>query len=153
MITFSILHKKITLSGRAQYISEENSFFYSPWNNVDFSITIGNGYNSLDVDLKTGRILQLTGLNPRNRWIEKEISTPKAQPGNLLVQLDSDYTQGTGIQYANDWHTYFNMDTGWVCIGSTKYSNNSQTVMFANNSIAAISNGTLCSVWIKPYFV
>ena len=154
MIKFLIFpHKDILFSGEAQYLNQENSFFYKPWNDVDFSIIIGNGYNSLDVNLETRKIVQLTGLNPKNNWIKKNIIIPTAQPGSLMVLLNDNYPAGTGIQYATNWQTYFNVNTGWICIGYPDYFNNSEAVMFADNTIAVITNNDLCSVWIKPRFV
>ena len=79
MITFTFIHKDDILSGKAQYIKNENSFFYEPWNNVNFSILIGNGYNSLDVNLQTKKALQLIGLNPQMNWIRKNLIVPQAK--------------------------------------------------------------------------
>ena len=153
MIRFSINYDDFNLIGKAQYIEEENSFYYEPWNDVDFSIMLGNGYNSLDVDLSTNYILQLTGLNPKHNWIDKNIVAPIAEQGYLLALLDDDYRSGTGIQYATGWGTYFNPETGWVCIGCPEYNDDSEIVLFADNTIAVIENENLYAVWLKPFFV
>ena len=79
MIRFSINHDDFSLIGKGKYIENENSFYYEPWNDGDFSIMLGNGYNSLDVNLNTNYILQLTGLNPKHNWIEKDIIPPQWQ--------------------------------------------------------------------------
>ena len=153
MIRFSINYDDFNVLGKAQYIENENSFFYEPWNDADFSIMLGNGYNSLDVDLSTKYTLQLTGLNPKHNWIEQDIVAPIAKQGYLIALLDDDYQSGTGIQYVTGWETYFNPKTGWVCIGCPKHSDNSEIVLFADNTIAVIENEHLCAVWIKPIFV
>lgn len=153
MMRFTVIYENIVFNGQAQYIKDEYSFFYAPWNNVDFSVLIGQGYNSLDVKLKTGRVLQVTGLNPNYNWIEKELVTPVFQRGILTVSFDEKCQEGAGVQYANNWRTYYNYKTGWVCIGNPNCSIESKAVEFAQNTVAVIDNGQLSSIWIKPQFV
>ena len=153
MIGFSVLYKNINFLGEAQYIDDESSFYYKPWNYVDYALVIGNGYNSLDVNLKTMNVVQLTGLNPKRNWIKKNLSVPYAQPGELLVLLNENYQGGTGVQYAKNWETYFNLDTGWICIGNPNYASTDKAVIFANNTVAVVREKTLLSVWIRPRFI
>ena len=61
MIRFIVDYKNIVFNGEAQYLKDEYSFFYNPWNDVNFSVLIENGYNSLDVKLENGRVFQMTG--------------------------------------------------------------------------------------------
>ena len=150
---FIITYENIEFNGQAQYLKDEYSFFYDPWNDVNFSILIEQGYNSLDVKLETDRVFQVTGINPNYNWIEKELVAPVFQRGILTVSFDEKHQEGTGIQYANDWQTYFNRKTGWVCIGNPDCSIESKSVEFAKNSVAVIENGKLYSIWIRPQFV
>ena len=62
MMQFVVEYKATNFNGEPQYLKDECSFIYTPWNYVDFSIMIGEGYNSLDLNLDDGYILQLTGL-------------------------------------------------------------------------------------------
>lgn len=153
MIRFIVDYKNIVFNGEAQYLKDEYSFFYNPWNGVNFSVLIENGYNSLDVKLENGRVFQMTGLNPDYNWIEKELVIPVSQPGILMVSFDRKYQEGTGIQYASDWQTYFNGKTGWVCIGNPDCNSKSKGVEFAKNTVAVIDNEQLSSIWIKPQFI
>lgn len=88
MMQFIITYKNIVFNGKAQYLKDENSFFYDPWNDVNFSILIGYGYNSLDINLENGRVLQITGINPNYNWIEKKLVPPILKRGILTVSLD-----------------------------------------------------------------
>ena len=153
MIRFTVAYENIVFKGQAQYLKDEYSFFYNPWSNVNFSILIEKGYNSLDIELETGRVLQVTGVNPNYNWIEKELVNPVFQRGILTVSFDEKHSEGTGIQYANDWQTYFNYKTGWVCIGNPDCNTESKCVEFAKDSVAVIDNGQLSSIWIRPQFV
>ena len=148
-----VKHERIDFKGQALYLKDEQSFFYDPWNDVDFSILIAYGYNSLDINLNSGRVLQMTGLNPSCKWISKELTAPVYQQGILVVSFDEKKQAGTGMQYANNWETYFDCKTGWVCIGDPQYSRTSDSVEFAKNTIAVIDDGQLSSIWIKPLFV
>lgn len=153
MMRFIITYENIVFNGQAQYLKDEYSFFYDPWNDVNFSILIEHGYNSLDIKLENGRVLQVTGINPNYNWIEKELVAPVFQRGILTVSFDEKCQEGTGIQYASDWQTYFNYKTGWVCIGNPDCNIKSKSVEFAKNSVAVIDNGQLSSIWIRPQFI
>ena len=154
MISFFVDYNYINMVGETQYIKNESSFYYEPWNEVNFSIIIGKTYTSLDVDLDTMRVLQVTGFNPSNNWIERRLSIPQAKRGELIIACDKGKLEvGAGIHYEHKWMTYFDAETGWICVGNPKYSGDSQTVEFANNSIAVIVKNKLFAIWIKPYFV
>ena len=73
---------------------------------------------------------------------------------DIYISDDSiKYQEGTGIQYASDWQTYFNGKTGWVCIGNPDCNSKSKGVEFAKNTVAVIDNEQLSSIWIKPQFI
>ncbi len=150
---FIITYENMVFNGQAQYLKDEHSFFYDPWNDVNFSVLIAQGYNSLDMKLETGRVLQVTGINPDYNWVEKELVTPAFQRGTLTVLFDEKHQKGSGVQYVNDWQTYFDRRTGWVCIGDPHCSSEKRCVEFAENSVAVIDDGQLSSIWIKPQFV
>ena len=67
-MTFRINYQDFSRNGTPVYINSENSFSYEPWNECDFSIIIGRGYNSLDVSLSTKNIVHVSGLNPKYTW-------------------------------------------------------------------------------------
>ena len=151
---FDTNYKKINLIGEAQYLKNENSFFYEPWNNVDFSIIIGNSYSSLDVKLSNMKVVQLTGFNSKDNWIEKKIDVPKAMTGELLIKgKQGDFCTGSGIHCEETWETYYNPDNGWICIGNYEYCKTGQAVKFANNTVAVIKGTKLWAIWINPKFI
>lgn len=153
MIHFYTEYRDEFISGVAVYLNTENSFYYEPWNNVDFSLLVGNSYASLDISIGTGRVCQLTGLSPRDAWIEQKLSHPKATLGCLKVSLPNECQAGMGLQYAPEWRTYFDDASGWICIGSPCCVSSDEVILFACNTIAVVSNGNLKSVWIKPVFL
>lgn len=153
-MNFYISYENINLLGEAQYLENEFSFFYEPWNNVDFSIVLGNSYSSLDVKLREKTVVQLTGFNSKDSWIKKTLCVPKASIGKLFVEADSVvWGPGMGVHYEESWNTYYNPDSGWICIGNSDYCEICRSVQFANNTIAVVKGTDLWAIWIKPRFV
>ena len=152
MICFSVEFCHINYNVYAQYIIEENSFFYDPWNDVDFSIIVGKGYNSLDLNLDSDNVLQLTGYNPRKKWISQALVIPKNKTGLLKVHISKKQQKGSGLQYVDDWKTFYDEKSGWICIGNPQCEND-PAVEFAKNTLAVIVNSELKAVWIKPMFI
>lgn len=150
---FSFECRNIKFKGQIQYLINEQSFYYYPCNNTSFSIMIGQGYNSLDVDIESGHVLQLTGLNPMQNWISKELGMPTYKSGILTTLFNEKYPKGTGIQYTSEWNTYFDIKTGWVCIGNPDSIQHGIGIEFAANTVALFCYGQLSAVWIKPQFV
>lgn len=152
MIYFSSEFCHIQFDGCAQYIIDEDSFCYKPWKDVDFSIIVGKGYNSLDLKLKTANVLQLTGFNPRKNWVPQSLVVPKNKTGLLKANISSDQQKGSGIQYVDNWKTYYDEENGWICIGNPQCENG-VAVEFAQNTLAVIDNRELKAIWIKPEFI
>lgn len=152
MICFSAEFCHIDYDGYAQYSIEENSFYYEPWNDVDFSIIIGKGYSSLDLNLDTFNVLQLTGFNPRKNWVSQALAVPKSKTGILKAHISEDQQKGSGLQYVDDWETYYDEKSGWICIGNPQCKNG-LTVEFAENTLAVIVDSELKAVWIRPKFI
>lgn len=152
MICFFIDFGHINYDGYAQYVIEEDSFYYDPWNDIDFSIIVGKGYNSLDINLNTVNVLQLTGFNPIKNWVPQSLVVPKSKTGFLKVYISEDQQKGSGIQYVDDWKTYYDEKSGWICIGNPQCEN-ALAVEFAKNTLAVIVNSDLKAVWIRPKFI
>lgn len=151
---FYISYKHVNFFGESQYLNNEQSFFCDPWNDVDFSIILGNSYCGLDLKLDTLKAMQISGVNPKYNWIHQDLSAPKAPIGELLVQGDpSIFEIGMGVHYADDWKTYYSPHSGWVCIGNTVFGDDCNAVTFANNTIAVVKNTMLWAIWVKPKFV
>ena len=132
-MNFNIISKNKTLIGQPTYCIKENSFSYEPWENTDFSIMIGKAYNSLDVSLNTQEILHLSGCNPKENWIEQKLEIPQSNQGVLNVVFENAQVSGTGEYYIENWLTYYDKQTGWICIGDTE-SFGADSVEFAKVS-------------------
>lgn len=145
---------KSSFDGTLQYIVDEHSFIYEPWGNSNFSIILGKEYTSLDVDINSSTVLHVSGLNSMDNWIHVNINVPFAKNGLLKISNCEDMLSGSGMNYKENWVTKFDKNTNWVYIGPIKNNYlDDLYVKFANNSIAAIKNGELTGIWVKPIFI
>jgi len=142
----------INFKGNPVYIKSEKSFSYQPWNNCNYSLMIGSGYNSLDVNLDKMKVVHLSGLNPMETWQKGKVSVPTSKSGILMLKKESEFLPGTGMTYAEGWTTTFDKVTGWIHIGKTLSISQCNCVEFAANTIAAVHRGNLVAILIKPVF-
>lgn len=66
--------------------------------------------------------------------------------------VDEIQQKGSGIQYVDNWKTYYDEENGWICIGNPQCENG-VAVEFAQNTLAVIDNRELKAIWIKPEFI
>lgn len=139
--------------GNPIYVINEKSLYYEPWLECDCSIMIGTGYNSLDVDLNTNKVVHISGLNPKSNWKSGVIHPPKAKLGVLKIESSENLISGIGITYAENWVTTYDRRSGWLQIGNYNIINKFEFVNFANNTIAVIDNNDLKSILVKPKII
>lgn len=144
------MYTETMLVGEPIYLENEYSFYYEPWNPVDFSIMIDSA--SLDMSLSSMEIKQFTGLSPSVNWVKKPLTPPSAQQGILSISSAESFLPGTGTEFVVNWPTFYDEDTEWICVGDDDYTN-SILVEFATNTIACIKEENLAAVWIKPRHV
>lgn len=135
------------------YNKIEQSFFTKPDAFNEFVIMIKGAYTSLDVSLLSSNVYCISGVNPQHNWYKAKLSLPKAIKGSLQVEFDEVVIPGTGIDYATDWKTYYDHETGIICMGEPTFIGQVSNVEFTCNTIASVLNQELIAVWIKPKFV
>lgn len=134
------------------YNIKEQSFFSNPEAPSDFSIMIKGGYTSLDVSLISSTLYGISGYNPQKTWKKAKLIYPVVKQGSVKVIFDFHVEKGMGIDYGIDWKTFFDKNTGVICICNSKIPYNTENIEFSNNIVASIHNGNLVAVWIKPFF-
>lgn len=134
--------------GRAIYRKNENSFDFISNKRGDISILIG--YLQLNIDSLTNQLVNVWGLHPFYNWIDENLTVPQTIKG--IVELENDYESGMSYREKEleEWKTYYDNISGWVCIGDKNVKGVS--IMFASNIFVVIDNNTLKSLWIKPEF-
>lgn len=134
------------------YSIKEQAFFSKPDAPSDFSIMIKGGYTSLDVSLISSTLYCISGFNPQKMWKKANLRYPVANQGLVKVIFDFNVEKGMGIDYAIDWETFYDINTGVICICNSNIPYNAINVEFANSTVASIDNGNLVGIWIKPFF-
>lgn len=152
-IKFIVEYRDKIPLGNPIYVGDEESFDFEPWLECDCSIMIGIGYNSLDVSLNSGVVSHLSGLNSKANWKTGIVEPPKANLGVLKIRSSENLIPGIGVTYADDWVTTYDNKSGWIQIGNYRKTDKNQFVEFAKNTIAAIKNGELETIWIKPKMI
>lgn len=144
---FSINFDSINETKSLIYRVDESSYDMLPHiNETNFHILIN--YIDLTVD-ENNHVVELRGYSPYESWIKSNCKAPILHQGILKVET----LKEPGFSYRIDdkeWPVYFNVDEGWVCIGSPEKCENS--VEFISNCIAVIDQGKLVSIWLKPKF-
>lgn len=135
------------------YSIKEQSFSTEPDAPGDFSIMIKGGYTSLDVSLLSSTLYCISGFNPQKTWKKANLVYPEANDGSVKVIFDCIVQPGMGIDYVTDWKTFYDKNTGVICICGSNIPCNATNIEFTNNTIASIYDGKLVAVWLKPLFV
>ena len=106
-------------------------------------------YVSLDTVCETGMVVHISGLSPKESWIEKKLDIPNAKQGYLIAQFDEPPMKGIGINYDRSWNTYYDDGNKFICIGDYHTNDNDDCIEFANNIIAVIRGTHLIAIWAK----
>jgi len=135
--------------GELLYIQSEYSLLYKPYcKNIGLDIICG-AYTSLDTVIETGEAVHISGLNPKDTWISKEMEFPKSEKGELFAHFDKPPMKGTGIKYNESWITYCNLGSSFICIGNPDVEDSDAHIEFANGIVATIRKDQLISIWAK----
>ena len=148
MFSFKINNTDKIHSGSLIYCKEENSFDFVPGYNSDILLLVG--YLHIGVDSETMAVQQVWGLQPYESWINKTLDIPNYIKGELVVEGEILPGLTYRIEEGDNWIAQFDSVTGWVCIGQSENYKNASCIMFADNTIAAINEGKLKALWLKP---
>ena len=139
--------------GNLVYSLPEQSFYYEPWLDNNFTVILGNSYLGIDIDLTNNHAVQVSGFSPIALWKKQRLVLPKCIVGTIRVETDSTFVSGTGVSYGEDWPSYYDNIQEVVCLGDTSCFSTDVCVNFAGGCFAVInSSHQLKSVWLKPIF-
>jgi len=140
-------------NGKVIYRKDESSFDFEPTLSADFTLMVG--YLNITFNSESKLARQVWGLNPLNTWSEELLILPSFKQGGLLLVDEVEIESGEceRIVEVNEWKTFYDKNSGWVCIGNPLHEMNDFAVEFATNTIALLSNSKLKSLWLKPVFI
>ena len=141
------------------YRKYEYSFdFIPPQNDEECAVLVDDVTISF-VGIEHNATLKLAtnvgGYNHYKGWIPKELQTPVYIEGNLLwVDENRDWGYIVRVQGSSEWPTYYDIETGWVCIGSESWDLNDSIVKFGKSYIAVINHEQhLIALWLQPEII
>jgi hypothetical protein len=145
-IKFDIEFTESAEQRRLIYDIEECSFDTEPSvREINFDIVV-NKLNLTVVD--DNRVVQVWGFCDYNEWVQSNDLVPTSSKGTLKVIGDLE----GGLSYRvgkDDYETFVNKQTGWVCIGDPKKSG--KAVEFVNDCVVVINDDQeFVSLWLKP---
>lgn len=150
MITLTANEKLPIAKGYIFYNADEKGMDTYPDIKSDF--TLQGAYIQIGFDSDTMCANQVFGLSPFYSWRPHKLAIPKMTEKCSLMLEQEMYFGSKRLDRENEWETYFDSETGWVCIGNPE-EEGTTNVNFISNAIAVLnSKRELKSLWIKPVF-
>lgn len=152
-ITFTYKRTNEIIEGTLIYRKEDHSFDFEPMRSSDFTILIG--YLNITFNSHTRAARQIWGLNSYDSWQHKTLQKPVSFKGDLLLDASIKIESGEAerIIEVDTWSTFYDKQSGWICIGHPEYHLAEIAIEFASSTIAILENHTLKAIWLKPHFV
>jgi len=149
MIKLSAYYDKNSSTGQVFYNPAEKGFDTLP--DVKSDITLLIAYVNIGFDSDDMCSNQVFGLSPEYSWIRQKLLAPK-DFSKCALKLNEDFDYGTWrLDRGNEWKTYYDADSGWICIGTPQIKGQAININFLNNAIATLNmQGELQSLWMKP---
>ncbi len=102
------------------------------------------------------RVLYVTGLHPRSRWVPADFAAPQSIPGQVVVQVQPAEVAAVGAVQAapgtDRWVTWLS-PSGWVRIAADWDGHSEQLVQVATRTVLGVREHSLSSLWLQPRIV
>lgn len=147
---FKVKKSDKIVQGQLIYDKKEYSLDFKPPQNTDCSIMIG--YLYLGVDSESLLVRQIWGYNPYSSWVNKYLKTPYSFPGELVLGKEIEAGTSRRLIEVGKWKTFYDSNTGWICIGNDSNLQDDINVEFATNTIVVLNRKKIKAIWLKPIF-
>jgi len=137
------------IEGTLVYRKSENSFDFLSNKTGDISMLIK--YLQITINASNNRMISVWGLHPYHLWEESDLIIPIFKNG--IIECLGNYESGISYRAEEyeDWKTYFNKNSGWICIGNKNIFE--EAVMFADNLGVVIVKDMMVALWLKPQII
>ncbi len=80
---------------------------------------------NLTIDFESREINDIWGYHNYKTWIKRELNVPECIQGKIILEehIDIDEDDILEIEDANDWDTFYDINTDWICIGDYNNGN------------------------------
>lgn len=110
-------------------------------------VSFGVSFVGLDIDPDTKKIINVTGMLPTSIFYEKKLTIPNSVEGTIEIE-DDNLRRYTVIQSLANANSYYDKNTGWVCIGNKK-TKDTKNVKIMENVILTLNDEEISSFWIN----
>ena len=141
--------KKAT-AGRVIYNPKEKGFDTLPDVKSDIALLIA--YVNIGFDADTMCANQVFGLSPEYSWIRCKLFEPQSLT-MCALKLDEEFDYGTWrLDRDNEWKTFFDAESGWICIGNPGVVDGNINICFIDHAVAVLNTqGEMQALWMKPH--
>jgi len=150
-MNFDINENVKPIVGQLFYRKEEHSFDFQPGQSSDISIMIG--YINIGFDSESMCAKEVWGYHPISNWINESLSPPKSNMGGLLLNEIIEPGLSVRIIEFEEMKTFYDKNSGWICIGDKSISVLDKPVEFAYDTIVVLKNFKIKSIWLKPLII
>lgn len=130
------------------YRIDEYSFDYTPYGSTDISLLVD--YLQIHIDSLYGKVHGVDGFHSYKIWKPAKLTIPTYKNGHLICTVK--YPSGSINRIIQKVETFYDENTGWICIGNMKDSKDTESVRFATDMIATIKDNKLIALWLHPRF-
>jgi len=94
---------------------------------------------------------QIWGFNPYEGWINKKLTVPPYSEGALILEWNKNTLPWVAVEIIghNQWNTYYDKDSGWICFGDFNTSKTDSAVEFAHGIVAVVAHNMIKAFWSK----
>lgn len=150
---FSLSCTKDCSIGKPTYICEEESFYFDPYIQSDFTLMLGCSYLGLNISTESKCIINLSGLCPKHLWQPQKLSPPEdIVKGSAVVEGNEVLISGTGKDLLEQSFVFYDQESNWCCIKTIDDVRPDLNIEFATNCILSLSKGNFIALWVKPIF-
>jgi hypothetical protein len=146
-VRFSIQNAPPILQATLVYRSKDQAFDVEPkLPGGGASLLVNDVQLELDED---GRVLYVWGLCSQALWDEQAVEPPQARTATLFAERPEDLSPGMSVRLNKEpWPVAADRRSGWIRIGESSATD--EAVEFAPGMIAALLDGHLVGLWLRP---
>jgi len=162
-VRFEIVDNLPPTAGTLKYITADHGFFLEldpvaallhGKATASASLMV-DGYLSLDVGIPSGFLYKLDGLHPQTAWRRGRLPAIQPEPCGMRARIDEELIPGVGYTLVPEgqWITIHDVASGWIYVGPEAIVPAERHIGFAANTVAALTDGQLLAIWLRPEFV
>jgi len=133
-----------------KYDIEEQSFFFDPSLESDFTLMLGCSYLGLNIFLKSRMLVSFSGYCPKHLWHEEILQPPqRVVSGMVVIECNDTLISGAGIYLFEQTNLFYDKNSNWCCVKALNNIQADVNIEFAPNCVISLSGGNFVALWFK----